>query len=341
MFINEDPAIGINGFGRIGRCILRTCLNRGIPIKAINADRTPEALAYLLELDSVHRRYEADIHIAKDSIVINGQKIQITRYRDPSQIPWKENGVDYVVESTGRFCSYEDASMHLAGGAKKVVISAPPKGERKVPTFVMGVNHLSYTPNMDIVSNASCTTNCLAPLAKVIHNNFGIESGAILTVHAATSKENMVDGFDKKDPRIARSAYENIIPSTTGAARAIGSVIPELVGKLDGLSARIPLPNGSLLNLFVNLNTPTSFDQLCETIQYHSENNMKGIIAYSSSKFGLVSSDILGDSHTCIFDPMASMQITPRVFLLSAFYDNEWGFSNKLVDLILHMHSVE
>lgn len=326
--------IGINGFGRIGRLVFRAAIERGdIQITGINDLIDANYMAYLLEYDSVHGRFKGDIVVEGENLIVNGQKIRITSHKDPAMIAWSEVGVTHVVESTGLFLDKASASKHLEAGAEKVIISAPAKDD--TPTFVMGVNHNSYTSDMDIVSNASCTTNCLAPLAKVINDTFGIEEGLMTTIHAVTATQKTVDGPSVKDWRGGRAAYQNIIPSSTGAAKAVGLVIPELKGKLTGMSFRVPVPNVSVVDLTCKLKKETTYEEIKKTLKAASENEFKGIIGYVDAP--VVSSDFMGDSRTSIFDVDAGIMMSPTFVKLVAWYDNEWGYSNKLVDLAVHM----
>ncbi len=332
--------IGINGFGRIGRAVFRICMSQSdVEIAGINDLITPDYLAYLLKYDTMHGRFDGDISFTDHSLIVNGKIIPVTAEKDPSMIPWGALGAEYVVESTGIFLTKETAGAHLRGGAKKVVISAPPKDE--TPMFVMGVNHKSYIKDMDIISNASCTTNCLAPLAKVINDKYGIESGLMTTVHSTTNTQMTVDGPSRggKDWRGGRAASGNIIPSTTGAAKAVGKVIPALKGKLTGMSIRVPTLDVSVVDLTVNLIKPATYDEICSTIKKAAEGELKGIIGYTEDE--VVSSDFLGDPRTCIFDAKAGIALTDRFVKLVAWYDNEWGYSSKIVDLISYIDSVD
>jgi glyceraldehyde 3-phosphate dehydrogenase len=331
--------IGINGFGRIGRLVLRTGIERSdIEFVGINDPFVDlEYMAYLLKYDSVHGRFQGTIDTVDGCLVVNGQKIQISAEKDPANIPWAKMGAEYVVESTGVFTSREKAGLHLQAGAKKVIISAPASGD--VPTFVMGVNHEKYTSDMDIVSNASCTTNCLAPLAKVINDNFGIVEGLMTTIHAATATQKTVDGPSGKDWRAGRTLMNNIIPSSTGAAKAVGLVIPELKGKLTGISMRIPTSDVSVVDMTVKLAKSTTFDEICDAIRKASETTFKGIIEYVDCE--AVSTDFIDDTHTCIFDEKASIALNDTFVKLVAWYDNEIGYASKVVDLTTHMAAVD
>jgi len=322
--------IGINGFGRIGRNYFRAALAKGsdLEIVAVNDLTDNKTLAHLLKYDSVAGRLGAEVELDGDRIVINGKPIQVLEDRDPGNLPWGDLGVDIVIESTGFFTKAADARKHIDAGAKKVLISAPASGEDA--TFVMGVNHESYDPaNHHIISNASCTTNCLAPLAKVFNDNFGIERGLMTTIHAYTADQNLQDG-PHKDLRRARAAAVNIVPTSTGAAKAIGLVMPELVGKLDGFALRVPVPTGSITDLTVTATRSASVDEIKAVYREASEGALKGILKYTEDE--LVSSDIVGDPHSAIFDAGLLRVIGDQV-KLSAWYDNEWGYSTRLVDL--------
>ena len=334
MNFNSRPRISINGFGRIGFCTLRLCVEKGIPVVAINASRTAEDIAMLFKHDTTHGSFNGTVEWdGDDDLFINGSHIKITHERDPKEIPWKKLEAEFVVECTGKFLTKELASAHLAAGAKKVIISAPSKDD--TPMFVMGVNEEKYSPDMDIVSNASCTTNCLAPLAKIVNDNFGIESGLMTTVHAMTSKQNPIDGFNAKDRRIARSG-NNIIPSSTGAAKAVGKVIPDLKGKLTGMSMRVPVIDGSVVDLSVNLKNPADYETICQAVKTASENEMKGVVNYVTDE--LVSSDFIGNLVTCNFDVKAGIALSPTFVKLIAWYDNEMGYTNQLLSLATYMH---
>ena len=327
------PKIGINGFGRIGFCVLRLCIKLNLPIVAVNASRSAEEIAYLFKYDTVHGFFDGTVEWADDEIIINDYThIRLTHERDPEKIPWKDLGVEYVVECTGKFLTQETASAHLRAGAKKVILSAPPKDD--TPMFVMGVNDEVYDPKMDIVSNASCTTNCLAPLAMIINDAFGIEYGLMTTIHAMTSKQNTVDGYNAKDPRIAR-AGSNIIPSTTGAAKSVGKVIPELDGKLTGISMRVPVMDASVVDLSVILTHGTTYEDVCKAVKEASEGYMKDIVGYCDGP--VVSSDFIGNLCTCNFDAGAGLAISPKFMKLVAWYDNEMAYVFQLIRLIRYM----
>ena len=326
--------IGINGFGRIGRLVLRAAMERSdIKVVAINDPFIDlEYMVYMLQYDTIHGRFKGDISINNNQLIVNGNAITVFEEKDPSAIPWGTALADYVVESSGVFTTLEKASLHKKGGAKKVIISAP---SADAPMFVMGVNHHTYSASMDIVSNASCTTNCLAPLAKVLQDNFGIIEGLMSTVHAITSTQLTVDGPSKKDWRGGRCASANIIPSSTGAAKAVGKVIPELNGKLTGMSFRVPTTNVSVVDLTCRLEKSASYDEIKRAIKKASENELKGILAYTED--AVVSSDFLGEECTCIFDATAGIALNDNFVKLIAWYDNEWGYSCKILDLIAHM----
>ena len=330
--------VGINGFGRIGRLVLRAiCERDDVECVAVNDPFVAVDYAkYLFEYDSVHGRFKGDIRVEGDYLIVNDNRIRFFAEKDPSQIGWAEAGADYIAEATGVFTSYEKAEAHLAAGAKKVVVTAPGK---EMPMFVMGVNNQKYTKDMKIVSNASCTTNCLAPLAKVIHDNFGITEGLMTTVHSTTATQLTVDGSSKKDWRGGRAASTNIIPSSTGAAKAVGEVIPELKGKLTGMSFRVPTVDVSVVDLTVNLAKETTYDEIVEAIKKAADGELKGILGVTDEP--VVSTDFIHDSRTSIFDVKAGIMLTPKFVKLVSWYDNEWGYSNKVVDLICHMSKVD
>lgn len=329
--------VGINGFGRIGRCVLRKALLRNdFNIVAVNDLADAKLLAYLLKYDSVHRQIDATISHTDQGIVVNGKEIRVFSEKDPSQIPWGDLGVDYVIESTGLFTTPELAGKHLQGGAKKVVISAPAKGD--VPTFVMGVNEGTYDPAKNhIVSNASCTTNCLAPITKVLLDHFGIEEGLMTTVHAVTATQPTQDGPSKKDYRGGRCGWTNIIPASTGAAKAVAQCLPAVKGKLTGMAFRVPTIDVSAVDLTVRLTKSTSYDEICAKMKEASEGPMKGILSYTEED--VVSSDFIGNTYSSIFDKGAGIALNDRFFKLVSWYDNEIGYSCRLIDLILHMRS--
>ena len=330
--------VGINGFGRIGRLVFRAGLsNPAIQFVGINDPfMTPDYCAYMLRYDTVHGKYDGEISFTDDSIVVNGKTIMFYAEKDPINIPWGTCGADYVVDSTGVFTTLDTCAAHIKAGAKKVVISAPSKD---APMFVMGVNEDKYTNDMNIVSNASCTTNCLAPLAKVINDKYGIVDGLMTTIHATTGTQKTVDGPSKKDWRGGRAAAGNIIPSSTGAAKAVGVVLPELNGKLTGMAFRVPTLDVSVVDLTVNLAKPASYADICATVKAASENEMKGILAYTED--AVVSSDFIHDEHTSIFDAKAGIALTDKFVKLVSWYDNEWGYSNKVLMLIEHMDAVK
>ena len=330
--------IGINGFGRIGRLVFRAGIVRDdIEIVAVNApDKTPEQLAYVTKFDSVHGRFQGSVEVVDGNLVVNGKTVKLLSSRDPSTLPWGELGVDYVLECTGKFLTKESAQPHLDAGAKVVVLSGPSKDD--TPMFVCGVNLDKYDPSMTVVSNASCTTNCLAPLAKVINDKFGIVEGLMTTVHAGTATQNVVDAFSKKNWRLSRSCFENIIPSTTGAAKAVGKVIPELKGKLTGMSMRIPSADVSIVDLTCRLEKGATMDEICAAVKAAAEGPMAGVMEYVDEE--VVSSDFRTDPHTSIFDAKAGISLNPNFVKLVAWYDNEWGFSNKMLDLTAHIDSV-
>ena len=325
--------VGINGFGRIGRLALRQAVaTPGVEVVGINDLIDVDYLAYLLRYDSTHRSFPGDVEVNNNQLIVNGKPIRITAERDPSQIRWGDVGTDYVLESTGFFLTDDKARAHIQAGARRVVMSAPSKDA--TPMYVMGVNHINYSGE-DIVSNASCTTNCLAPLAKVIHEQFGIVSGLMTTVHATTATQKPVDSPSLKDWRGGRGAGQSIIPSSTGAARAVGRVIPDLNGKLTGMAFRVPTPDVSVVDLTVNLETATSYDAIKEVVKEASTGAMKGILGYTEDP--VVSNDLLGESCTSVFDAGAGMQLNERFMKLVAWYDNEWAYSCKCIELMQHM----
>ena len=327
--------IGINGFGRIGRLAFRRAMGLSdVQVVAINDLIDVEYLAYMLRYDSTHGRFDGAVSVEDGQLVVNGQRIRITAERDPANLAWGAVGADYVLESTGFFLTEEAAQAHLNAGAKRVVMSAPSKDD--TPMFVMGVNHNSYA-GQTIVSNASCTTNCLAPLAKVVNDNFGIVSGLMTTVHATTATQKTVDGPSVKDWRGGRGAGQNIIPSSTGAAKAVGRVIPELNGKLTGMAFRVPTPDVSVVDLTVNLAKPTSYDAIKAAMKAASEGELAGILGYTEDD--VVSNDFLGESCTSVFDAGAGIALTDTFVKLVSWYDNEWGYSCKCIDLMRHMQA--
>jgi len=328
-------AIGINGFGRIGRLVLRAAMKKGANVVAINDPFIPlDYMVYMFKYDSTHGQYKGEVAAVDGKLVIDGKAITIFNEKDPSAIPWGSAGAKYVVESTGVFTTLEKASAHHTGGAEKVIISAP---SADAPMFVMGVNENSYSPDMKVVSNASCTTNCLAPLAKVIHDNYGIEEGLMTTVHAATATQKTVDGPSGKDWRGGRGASQNIIPSSTGAAKAVGKVIPDLNGKLTGMAFRVPTPDVSVVDLTVRLKTGATYEEICAKIKEASEGPLKGVLGYTEDM--VVSTDFLGDDRSSIFDAKAGIQLSNTFVKLVSWYDNEFGYSNRVIDLIKFMES--
>ena len=330
--------VGINGFGRIGSLAFSASFDKeDIDVIAINDPFiSADYMVYMIKHDTIHGPFKGEVKEEDGDLVIDGHRIKVYNEKDPSQIPWGEVGVEYVLECSGVFTTTETASAHLQAGAKKVVISAPSKD---APMFVMGVNNETYTSDMNIVSNASCTTNCLAPLAKVINDKFGIKDGLMTTVHSITATQKTVDGASKKDWRGGRAASYNIIPSSTGAAKAVGKVIPSLNGKLTGMSFRVPTIDVSVVDLTVNLERPASYEEICKAVKEASEGELKGILGYTDEL--LVSSDFIHDPRTSIFDEKAGIALTDTFVKLVAWYDNEWGFSNKLLDLAAYMHSVD
>ena len=327
--------IGINGFGRIGRMVFRACLEHPeIDVVGINDLCPADYLAYMLKYDTMHGRCKADIESRENALVVNGQVIPVFSERDPANLKWGKLGAEYIVESTGLFLTKEKAAGHIAAGAKKVIMSAPSKDD--TPMFVMGVNHKNYTSDMQFVSNASCTTNCLAPIAKVLHENFGIKDGLMTTIHSVTATQETVDGPSLKDWRGGRAASGNIIPSSTGAAKAVGKVIPSLNGKLTGMSMRVPTLDVSVVDLTVNLAKPAKYEDICAAMKKASENELKGILAYTDED--VVSSDFLGDTHTSIFDAKAGIALTDTFVKVVSWYDNEMGYSDKVLCLIEHMY---
>ncbi len=332
--------VGINGFGRIGSLAFRGAIKSDdIEVVGINAPgKSAGQLAYAIKYDTVHGRFDGTVDYNDEEavIIVDGKRVPVLDSRDPSVLPWGELGAEYVLECTGKFLTKEDAQPHIDAGAKVVVMSGPAKDD--TPMFVCGVNLEKYTPDMQFVSNASCTTNCLAPLAKVINDNFGIVEGLMTTVHASTATQAVVDGFSKKNWRLGRSVYNNIIPTSTGAAKAVGKVIPELKGKLTGTSMRIPAGDVSIVDLTVRLEKGASYDEICAAVKKASENEMKGVIEYVDEE--VVSSDFRTDAHTSIFDAKAGLSLNDNFVKLMAWYDNEWGFSMKMLDLTRHIDSV-
>ncbi|KAJ5912644.1 glyceraldehyde-3-phosphate dehydrogenase [Penicillium tannophilum] len=333
------PQVGINGFGRIGRIVLRNAINAGtVDVVAVN-DPFIEVhyAAYMLRYDSTHGQFKGTIEIdGTEGLIVNGKKIRFYAERDPASIPWGKSGADYVVESTGVFTTTEKASLHLKGGAKKVVISAP-SGD--APMFVMGVNNSEYTKDVNVLSNASCTTNCLAPLAKVINDKFGLVEGLMTTIHSYTATQKTVDGPSAKDWRGGRTAAQNIIPSSTGAAKAVGKVIPALNGKLTGMSMRVPTANVSVVDLTCRIEKAATYEEIKAVIKAASENELKGILGYTEDD--IVSTDLNGDDHSSIFDAKAGIALNSNFIKLVSWYDNEWGYSHRVVDLISYIAKVD
>ena len=330
--------IGINGFGRIGRLVFRAALkNKNIQVVGINDLIDTNYISYLLRYDTTHGRFNGSVSVNGNNLEVNGEKIRVTNKKDPSKLNWSEVEAEYVIESTGLFLTKDSAKGHIESGAKKVIMSAPSKDD--TPMFVMGVNNKQYTSDMNFVSNASCTTNCLAPLAKVLHDNFGIVSGLMTTVHATTASQKIVDSPSTKDWRGGRAAFANIIPSSTGAAKAVGKVIPELDGKLTGMAFRVPIINVSVIDLTVNLKSSTNYEDICLAMKNASENDLKGIMGYAEED--VVSTDFIGDSRTSIFDAGAGIMLNEKFVKVVSWYDNEWGYSSKIVELIQHMNSVD
>jgi len=328
--------IGINGFGRIGRLVFRSAMKQeDVTIVGINDLLDIDHLAYLLKYDSVHGKYEGTVEVSGNNLVVDGQTVRITAERDPSAIGWGDLNTDVVAECTGIFTTLEKAQAHIEGGAKKVVISAP---SADAPMFVMGVNHNEAEASQTIVSNASCTTNCLAPVAKVLNDHFGIEEGLMTTVHATTATQFTVDGPSKKDFRGGRSALINIMPASTGAAKAVTKVIPSLVGKLTGMAFRVPTANVSVVDLTIKLQKETSYEEIKKVMKQHADSDMKNILGYTEDN--VVSQDFVGDIRTSVFDAGAGMELNPRFFKIISWYDNECGYSNKLIDLAKHINQL-
>ena len=333
--------VGINGFGRIGRIALRIMLERGekFELRGINLRKADlDYMEYMVKYDSVFRTFHGTVEHDGENLIVNGHKICVFSQSDAGEIPWSDCGAEYIIESTGAFNTQELGSLHLKGGAKKVVITAPAKDD-VTPTFVMGVNHETYTPDMNVVSNASCTTNCLAPLTKVIQDNFGIEEALMSTIHASTAKQKAVDARAGRDWRTGRSVIGNIIPSSTGAAKAVGLVMPELKGKMTGMSFRVPTNDVSVVDPTARLCTSTTYEEICEAVHRAAAGPMKGILSYTRDQ--IVSSDIIGNPHTSILDETAGIMLNDWFVKLIAWYDNEWGYSNKVLDLIDYMYAVD
>lgn len=330
--------VGINGFGRIGRLALRASLEKQeVEVVAINDPFIDlEYMRYMLIFDTIHGRLNKEVKVVENGLEVDGKVIRVYNFKDPNEIPWKETGAEYILESSGAFTEIEKASAHFTGGAKKVIVSAPSKD---APMFVMGVNHNDYKPEMKVISNASCTTNCLAPLAKVVHDNFGIVEGLMTTVHSATATQLVVDGASKKDWRGGRAATYNIIPSSTGAAKAVGKVIPSLAGKLTGMSFRVPTLDVSVVDLTCRLEKPATYEEIVAKIKEACDGELKGIMTWTDE--AVVSSDFIHDSHISIFDVKAGIALNDNFVKLIAWYDNEWGYSNKALDLIIHAANVD
>lgn len=327
------PNIGINGFGRIGRVVLRAAFEKKLNVVAINDPFIPlDYMVYMIKHDSTHGRFKVDVYVEGDQLVIDGKKISVFGEKDPSVINWGSVNAEYIIESTGVFTNEEKASAHLNAGAKKVIITAP---SVDVPMFVMGVNHKAYDPSLKIVSNASCTTNCLAPLAKVLNEEFGIVEGLMTTVHAITATQKTVDGPSNKNWRDGRAAAANIIPASTGAAKAVAKVIPSLKGRLTGLAFRVPVQCVSVVDLSVRIEKEVSYDDLCKKIREYSDGRLKGILGYTEEQ--VVSSDFIGDRRSSIFDAKAGIQLSKNFFKLIAWYDNETGYAHRVIDLVLYM----
>jgi len=330
--------IGINGFGRIGRFVFRQAVAKGtVQVVAINDLIDVDYMAYMLKYDSTHGRFDGTVEVKDGKLIVNGDEIRVTAERNPADIAWGAVGADYVVESTGLFLTKESAQGHIDAGAKKVVMSAPSKDD--TPMFVMGVNNAKYTNDMTFVSNASCTTNCLAPIAKVLNDKFGIVDGLMTTVHATTATQKTVDGPSAKDWRGGRGAGQNIIPSSTGAAKAVGKVIPELNGKLTGMAFRVPTPDVSVVDLTVNLAKGASYDEICAAMKEASEGELKGILGYTED--AVVSNDFIGETQTSVFDAKAGIALTDTFVKVVSWYDNEMGYSAKVCELIEYMESVK
>lgn len=327
--------IGINGFGRIGRLAFRVMSSReDIQVVGINDLIDVDYMAYMVKYDSSHGRFDGEVSVQNGQLVVNGNPIRVTSERNPENLKWSELDVDFVLESTGLFTTLEKAENHLKAGAKKVAISAPSKD---APMFVMGVNHFTYSPDMKIISNASCTTNCLAPIAKVLHDNWGIVEGLMTTVHSVTATQRPIDGPSAKDWRGGRAGFSNIIPSSTGAAKAVGKVIPELQGKLTGMSFRVPTANVSVVDLTARLERSVSYDEIVETMKAAAEGELNGILGFTDEE--VVSSDFMTDPRTSIFDAKAGIGLNDNFHKIVSWYDNEWGYSNKAVDLMVYAHN--
>ncbi|RBQ10084.1 type I glyceraldehyde-3-phosphate dehydrogenase [Pedobacter miscanthi] len=329
--------IGINGFGRIGRLVFRAALKRGLDIVAINDLIEPDYMAYMLKYDTTHGKFDGTIEVVDGNLVVNGKTIRVTAERNPADLKWDAVGVEVVIESTGLFLTRADAEKHIAAGAKKVVFSAPAK-DSDIPTYVMGVNHDKLTADQTIVSNASCTTNCLAPIAKVLNDNFGIVEGLMSTIHAVTATQKTVDGPSAKDWRGGRGGFSNIIPSSTGAAKAVGMVLPELKGKLTGMSFRVPVADVSVVDLTARLEKPATYEQIKAAMKAASEGELKGVLAYTEDE--VVSSDFIGDDHASIFDAKAGISLNDNFVKVVSWYDNEWGYSSALAKFVEYYASL-
>lgn len=329
--------LAINGFGRIGRLAFQVAVEKGLDVVAINDPfLSPDYMAYMVKYDTVHGRFNGEVSHDDNHIIINGKKTVIYSEMDPVNVPWGKHDIDIVLECSGAFTDTEKAQKHIEAGAKKVVISAPSKD---APMFVMGVNNEKYTSDLKIISNASCTTNCLSPIAKVLNDNFGIEEGLMTTVHSTTATQKTVDGSSKKDWRGGRAAAANIIPSSTGAAKAVGKVIPELNGKLTGMAFRVPTIDSSVVDLTVNLKTSTTYEEICRVMKEAAEGELKGILGYTEDD--VVSSDFIHDPRTSIFDAKAGIMLTDKFVKVVSWYDNEWGYSNKLIELAMYTYGVD
>ncbi|CAH0162844.1 MULTISPECIES: type I glyceraldehyde-3-phosphate dehydrogenase [unclassified Pedobacter] len=329
--------IGINGFGRIGRLVFRAALKRGLDIVAINDLIEPDYMAYMLKYDTTHGKFDGTIEVVDGNLVVNGKTIRVTAERNPADLKWDAVGVEVVIESTGLFLTRADAEKHIAAGAKKIVFSAPAK-DGDIPTYVMGVNHHKLTADQTIVSNASCTTNCLAPIAKVLNDNFGIVEGLMSTIHAVTATQKTVDGPSAKDWRGGRGGFSNIIPSSTGAAKAVGMVLPELKGKLTGMSFRVPVADVSVVDLTARLEKPATYEQIKAAMKAASEGELKGVLAYTEDE--VVSSDFIGDDHASIFDAKAGISLNDNFVKVVSWYDNEWGYSSALAKFVEYYASL-
>jgi glyceraldehyde 3-phosphate dehydrogenase len=330
--------IGINGFGRIGRFVFRVAMTKNnVEVVGINDLIDVDYMAYMLKYDSTHGQFKGTVEVKDGKLIVNGNAIRVTAVKNPADLKWNEVGAEYVVESTGLFLTKESAQGHITAGAKKVIMSAPPKDD--TPMFVMGVNHTTYKKDLQFISNASCTTNCLAPIAKVMHDNFGIVEGLMTTVHATTATQKTVDGPSAKDWRGGRGAGQNIIPSSTGAAKAVGKVIPALNGKLTGMAFRVPTPDVSVVDLTCRLAKETTYEAICAVMKKASEGELKGILGYTEDQ--VVSNDFVGDPRTSIFDAGAGIMLSPTFVKLVSWYDNEMGYSTKVVEFIEYMDSVK